>query len=55
MRIVKWRLKSGERDGQETVEMKRQEGLSYIEKLKEEENVLSVEETEREFIITLDK
>lgn len=54
MRIVKWKLQSGDRVGQETAEMKRQEGIDYIERLKKEETVVSVEETVNEFIITLE-
>ena len=52
-RIVKWNLRSGGKVGQEDAEMKRQEGLAYIERLKENETVLSVEETPMELIITL--
>lgn len=54
MRIVKWSLVSGGKEGQETKEMKRTEGLAYIERLKQDENVLSVEEKEKEIIITLE-
>jgi len=53
-RIVKWKLTAGTNPDQETAEIKRQEGLVYIERLKEDEVVLSVEETEKEFIITLE-
>ena len=54
MRIVKWSLVSGGKPGQETKDIKRQEGLAYIERLKSDETVLSVEETEKELIITLE-
>lgn len=54
MRIVKWRIIEGTKSSQETKEQKRQSGLDYIEKLKEDENVLNVEETSEEFIITLE-
>jgi len=53
-RIVKWNLRAGGKVGQEDAEMKRNEGLAYIERLTEEDIVLSVEETENEFIITLE-
>jgi hypothetical protein len=53
MKIVKWKLTAGNRPDQESAEMKRTEGLAYIERLKIDETVLSVEETEKEFIITL--
>lgn len=53
-RIVKWNLKAGGKVGQEDAEIKRQEGLAYIERLKEEDTVLSVEETENAFVITLE-
>lgn len=54
MRTVKWSLKVGNKVGQEDYETKRNEGLAYIERLKEEDAVLSVEETENEFVITLE-
>lgn len=54
MRIVRWSLVSGGKPGQETKDMKKQEGLAYIERLKADDTVLSVEETEKEFIITLE-
>ena len=53
-RIVKFLKTSGGKEGQETKEMKRVEGLAYIERLKKDENVLSVEEKEKEIIITLE-
>lgn len=54
MRIVRWKLTPGTKLGQEDAEMKRSEGLAYIERLKEDETVLSVEETANEFVITLE-
>lgn len=54
MRTVKWNLIEGNKKDQETKEMKRQEGLEYIERLKQDENVLEVIETEKELIITLE-
>lgn len=54
MRTVKWSLVSGGKAWQETKEMKLQEGRAYIERLKESETVLSVEEKEKEIIITLE-
>lgn len=54
MRIVKWKLTAGNHPDQESAEMKRTEGLAYIERLKVDETVLSVEENEKEFIITIE-
>lgn len=54
MRIVKWSLVSGGKPGQETKDIKKQEGLSYIERLKKDERVISVEETDKELIINLE-
>lgn len=54
MRIVKFSLVSGGKEGQETKEMKLQEGRDYIERLKQDETVMSVEEKEKEIIITLE-
>lgn len=55
MRTVIWRLTPGGKLGQEGKEAKRQEGLDYIERLKQDgENVLSVEERETEIKITLE-
>lgn len=54
MKIVKWRLKSGKKLGQEESDTKRKKGLEYIEKLKESgENVVSVEEVGNEFVISI--
>lgn len=54
-KIVKWKLVAGSKLNQEDAETKRQEGLAYIERLKEEENVISVEETDKEFIIKIEE
>ena len=54
MRIVKWSLVSGGKTGQETKDIKKQEGLAYIERLKKDERVISVEETDKEIIINLE-
>jgi hypothetical protein len=54
MSIVKWSLVSGGKPGQETKDMKKQEGLAYIERLKEDERVISFEETDKELIINLE-
>ena len=54
MRIAKWLKTAGSKVGQETADEKRCEGLAYIEKLKKEDKVISVEETEQEFVITLE-
>ena len=54
MRTVKWKLIAGNKKYQETKAMKREEGLAYIERLKQDENVLEVVETEKELIITLE-
>ena len=54
MRITKFLLTAGSKVGQESAEEKRQEGLRYIERLKKEDKVISVEETDKEFIITLE-
>lgn len=55
MKTVKWRLIAGNKASQEDFETKRQEGLAYIERLKEEENVVSVEQTEQELIIKIEE
>lgn len=55
MKIVKWKLVAGNKAQQEDAETKRQEGLAYIERLKESENVVSVEETEQEFIVKIEE
>ncbi len=52
-RTVIWNLKAGGRY-QESEEEKRAEGLAYIEKLKDEYNVLEVKEENNQFIITLE-
>lgn len=54
-KIVKWKLVAGNKAQQEDSETKRQEGLAYIERLKETENVVSVEETEQEFIVKIEE
>lgn len=53
-RIVKWKLIEGSNRSQETSEQKMAEGIEYIEKLRVDENVVSVVETKTELIITLE-
>lgn len=53
MRITKWNLIPGNKQDQETREMKRQEGLAYIERLKLDETALEVVETDKEFTIKI--
>lgn len=53
MRIATWRLSAGNKKDQETTEQKRQKGLEYIEKLRQEDEVLEVIEEPNKFIIKL--
>lgn len=53
MRIVHWKLTTGNKVGQETAEQKRQAGLDYIERLKQEEEVIEVIEEANRFVIKL--
>ncbi len=53
MRVAVWKLKSGGRIDQETAEQKRQKGLEYIERLKEDNEVIEVIEEADRFIIKM--
>lgn len=54
MRTIIWRLTPGGKIGQEGLEAKKQEGLAYIERLKQEgETVMSVEERQNDIKIVL--
>ena len=50
-RIVHWKLQTGGREDQETLEQKRQAGLEYIKKLGDE--VIRYTETDGKFVIEL--
>jgi hypothetical protein len=54
MKIVTWNLKSGGRVSQETDDQKRQKGLEYIERLKEDNVVIEVLEENGKFIIKME-
>lgn len=55
MKIVKWRLQAGSKQGQESANLKLQKGLDYVELLKQTENVVSVENTGSELIIKIEE
>lgn len=53
MRQVVWKLKSGGKEGQETREEKYQKGQEYIERLRQEDDVIEVVEEQDRLIIYL--
>lgn len=56
MKKVIWKLKQGNKIGQQTSPEKRAEGEAYIQKLRDAgENVTNVEETSDSFIITIEE
>lgn len=55
MRTIIWNLNAGGMVGQQTFDIKRQEGLNYIERLKQDgENIIKIEEQTDKMIITLE-
>ena len=55
MKIVKWRLDTGNIVGQESREKKLKLGLEYVEKLKREQNVVEVEMRQNEIVIKIEE
>jgi hypothetical protein len=52
---VLWKLKQGNKFGQQTSEEKRVEGMAYIQRLRDAgENILEIEETADAILITME-
>lgn len=55
MKTVIWKLTAGNKPFQETADEKREAGLKYIERLKEDgENIVDIKEEDGKFIIIID-
>lgn len=53
---VVWKIKQGNKFGQETSDQKRAEGEAYIQKLRDAgENVINIEDTGESLVITIEE